>query len=509
MWEYFVEGVQLALRLDTFFMMSAGLLLGILVGALPGFTTTMALAILLPISFFLDPLVGIPFLIGVTKGGIYGGSIPAILVSIPGTGASVATTFDGPALTRKGQSRKAMEMALYASVFGDTASDIITMLFIAPIAIVALKFGPPELGAIILLSLVVITASASGVFVKGLVMLVVGLFFGLVGQDPLGGVSRFTFGLFDLRSGIPLLPMLIGVFALPEVFEALEKKGAAFVASHVAGRQGERLTLAEFRQSFRTILRSTGIGAAIGAIPGMGQVVAAMVGYTAAKNASPHPERFGKGELEGVAAAEAANNAVNGPTMVPLLTLGIPGDNVTAILLGAFIAHGMRPGPQLFQDQGALVFAILVAMVLANAMFLVLGYLTIPFFAKLVTIRKSLLLPLTLVFALTGSYVYQSSPFDLLLMVFFGVFGYVAKKLRFDVSPMVMGFILGPVLEYSLGQTLSLAQGDFLGFVFVERPIASATLLLTPVVTWLLWRRAMRLRREQAARAAGAPAPGS
>jgi len=272
MLESLLEGFQLALRLDTFLMMSIGLALGIVVGALPGFTTTMALAILLPLSFFLDPLVGIPFLIGVAKGGIFGGSIPAILVSIPGTAASIATTFDGPALTKKGESRKAMEMALFASVFGDTASDILTILLIGPIAVLALKFGPPELGAVILLSLVVIAASSSGAFVKGLLMLAFGLFFGIIGQDPIGGVSRFTFELFPLRSGIPLLPMLIGVFALPEVFEAVERRSAALFNAKVPGPEGARLSFQELRRCFRSIVRSTGIGAAIGAIPGMGQV---------------------------------------------------------------------------------------------------------------------------------------------------------------------------------------------------------------------------------------------
>jgi putative tricarboxylic transport membrane protein len=498
-WDLFVQGAPLAFRLDTLLMMSVGVLLGILVGALPGFTTTMALAILLPLSFFVNPLVGIPFLLAVTKGGIYGGSIPAILVSIPGTGASIATTFDGPALTKKGQSRKAMEMALFASAFGDTASSILTLFLIGPIALVAVKFGPPELAAVILLSLVVITASASGVFVKGLIMLGFGLFFGLMGQDPLGGASRFTFDFFQLRSGIPLLPMLIGVFALPEVFEAIERKGASFV-ENVPAREGQRLTFAEFKRCFRTILRSTWIGAAIGAIPGMGQVIAAMVGYSAAKNASKHPETFGTGELEGIAGPEAANNAVNGPTLVPLLTLGIPGDNLTAILLGAFVANGLRPGPQLFREQGPLVFGILVAMVLANVLFLVIGYVTIPLFARIVTIRKSLLLPLTVIFALTGAYAYQSNEFDIFILIFFGLFGYAARKLRFDVSPMVMGFILGPVLEYALGQTMSMSQGAFATFVFVDRPIASVVLVATPVVTFLLWHRAAKLRRGQAAR---------
>jgi putative tricarboxylic transport membrane protein len=332
-------------------------------------------------------------------------------------------------------------------------------------------------------------------------MLVLGLFFGIVGQDPLGGVARFTFDFFPLRSGIPLLPMLIGVFALPEVFEAVEKKGASLITK-AAGREGERLTYAEFKRCFRTILRSTGIGATIGAIPGMGQVIAAMVGYSAAKNASKHPETFGKGEIEGVAAPEAANNAVNAPTLVPLLTLGIPGDNLTAILLGAFVANGLRPGPQLFEEQGPLVFGILVAMVVANLLFLVIGYLTIPFFARIVTIRKSLLLPLTLLFAVTGAYAFDSNEFDLFILVFFGVLGYVAKKLRFDISPMVMGFILGPVFEYALGQTLSMSQGDFLHFIFVDRPITAVVLVATPLVTYWLWHRATKLRREQAARGA-------
>lgn len=498
MWDFFVEGAQMVLRWDTFGMISIGLLLGMFVGALPGFTTLMAMAVLLPLSFFLDPLVGIPFLIGVYKGGIYGGSIPAILVSMPGTGASVATTFDGPALTKKGKARKALEMGLFASVFGDLTSDIVTILLIGPIALIAMKFGPPELAAIILLSLIIITATTGGVLVKGLMMMMLGIFFSMVGQDPLGAMQRFTFDIFAVKSGIPLLPMLIGVFALPEILLAVERKIASLTATGFQLKEGERLTFAEFRQCFRTILRSTAIGTGIGVIPGVGQVVAAFVGYAAAKNASKTPEKFGKGELEGVAAAEAANNAVNGPTLVPLLTLGIPGDNVTAILLGAFIAQGLRPGPQLFNEQGPLVFAILIAMVAANVLFLVLGYFAIPLFAKVVTVRRSVLLPLTIVFAFAGSYVFRSDPFDLGILIFFGVFGYAAKKLRFDVTPMVMGFILGPILEYSFGQTMSLSQGNLLGYLFLDRPITSGILIATPFITAYLWWRSRRMRRAHA-----------
>jgi putative tricarboxylic transport membrane protein len=485
MWESFLQGFELAMRWDTFAMMSVGLMLGMFVGALPGFTTVMAMAILLPLSFFLDPLIGIPFLLGVYKGGIYGGSIPAILVSMPGTGAAVATTFDGPALTRKGKARKALEMALFSSVFGDLSSDIVTILFIGPIALIALMIGPPELAAVLFLALIVIAATSSGVFVKGLLMMTVGLFLGLIGQDPIGALSRFTFDIFAFRAGIPLLPMLIGVYALPEILTA---------------REGGRLTFAEFRACFRTICRSTVIGTTIGMIPGIGQVVAAFMGYAAAKNASKTPEEFGTGKLEGVAAAEAANNAVNGPTMVPLLTLGIPGDNITVILVGAFIAQGLRPGPQLMVEQGPLVFAILVAMVCANLLFLILGYFAIPLFAKVVTVRKSLLLPLTVVFAFAGSYVPRSDPFDLLVLVFFGAFGYLAKKLAFSVTPMVMAFILGKELEYAFGQTLVLAQGELMRYVFLERPITAVIVLATPVITYVMWRRSARLRRELAER---------
>jgi putative tricarboxylic transport membrane protein len=496
MFESFVEGIGLALRLDTMIYMSGGLFLGMFVGALPGFTTLMAMALLLPISFFLDPLLGIPFLIGVYKGGIYGGSIPAILISMPGTGAAVATTFDGPALTKKGQGRKALEMALFSSVSGDLTSDIITIALIGPIAAVALLLGPPELAAILFLALIVISATSSGVFVKGLLMLVVGLFFGMIGQDPIGALSRFSFGFPEIEAGIPLLPMLIGVFALPEIFVNIEKKASSLIKAEDLKISGARLTWAEFRSCGRTIARSTMIGTGIGMIPGVGQVVAAFMGYAAAKSASSHPETFGQGDLEGVAAAEAANNAVNGPTLVPLLTLGIPGDNLTVILVGAFIAQGLRPGPQLMEEQGALVFAILIAMVIANILFLGIGYVCIPLFARVVSLRKSFLLPITLVFAFAGTWVFRAQPFDLAVLVFFGAFGYIAKKIHFDVTPMAMGFILGPTLEYSFGQSVTLSSGHLFSYMLFERPITGAIFAITPVITYLMWRRSNRLRNQ-------------
>jgi len=444
------------------------------------------MAILLPISFFLDPIVGIPFLLGIYKGGIFGGSVPAILISMPGTGAAVATSRDGYQLTQQGKSRKALDMALFSSVFGDTVSDIFTIFMIFPIAFLVMQFGPPELFAVLLLSLVIIAATSGSNPLKSLIMMMLGLWMSFIGTDPLGGVERFTFGLFDLKSGIPLLPMLIGLFAFPEIANVVMRNEKA---RQLASLMGERLSLAEFRRCFRTICRSTVIGTSIGVVPGLGQVVAAMMGYSAAKNASDHPETFGTGELEGVAAAEAANNAVNGPTMVPLLTLGIPGDNVTAILLGAFVAQGLRPGPQLFEDQGATVFAILVAMVFANLMFLVIGYLSIPFFSRLVTIKVSILIPIVIMFAFAGAYVFRSDSVDLLMLVVFGLIGIIARMGKFDVMPMVMGFILGPPMEYAFGQTVAMTNGDTVNFFLGERWGALGILLAIPVIGILLWNR--------------------
>lgn len=484
--EQFVEGATMAMRVDTVVMITIGLFSGMLVGALPGFTTLMAMAILLPLSFFLDPLVGIPFLLGVYKGGIFGGSIPAILVSMPGTGAAVATSIDGYKLTRKGESRKALDMALFSSVIGDTFSDLLTIAMIFPIAILVMQFGPPELFAVLLMSLVIIVVTAGRNPLKGLVMMLLGLWLAQIGTDPMGGVERFTFGIFELKSGIPLLPMLIGVFALPELVYAVMRSDRV---GGFAKLVGERLSRAEFRRCIPTIRRSTLIGTSIGIVPGLGQVVAAMMGYSAAKNASDHPETFGEGEIEGVAAAEAANNAVNGPTLVPLLTLGIPGDNVTAILLGAFVAQGLRPGPQLFEEQGAVVFGILLAMVLANLLFVIIGYLSIPFFARIVTIKTGLLVPIVVMFAFAGAYVFRSDTTDVLMLVGFGLFGLLARAARFDVMPMVMGFILGGPLEYAFGQTVAMAGDTPWRFAFLERPGMLGVLTATPIAGYVLWRR--------------------
>ncbi|HXV10994.1 MAG TPA: tripartite tricarboxylate transporter permease [Burkholderiales bacterium] len=485
MFEAFLQGFSLLLRIDTYVYIALGLTIGMFVGAMPGLTTTLAVAVLLPISFKLEPMVGIPFLIGITKGGIFGGSISAILVGIPGTGASIATTFDGPALTRQGKGRKALEMALYSSVTGDLISDVITLMLIGPIALLTLLIGPPEVFAIIIFSLVLISSVSSESGIKGGIAAFLGLGLGFIGTDATTGATRLTFGLEALTGGIPLIPLIIGVFAIPEILAAVESRAARFIDEHVdLSKAGERLRWHELRRSIRTILRSTLIGTGIGVVPGVGQVVAAFVGYSAAKRASKHPETFGKGELDGIAGPEAANNAVNGPTLVPLLTLGIPGDNITAILLGAFVAHGMRPGPQIFQEQGPLMYALLLSFIIANVIFLLLGLFLIKPFAQAMQMKKAYLLPLILALAFVGA-LSTGDTSDIGIMVVIGLCSYVMRKAGFDLAPLVIAFVLAEPIEYTLSQSLLYAHGSPFHYLFADRPIAS--FFLVSALIWIAW----------------------
>lgn len=500
MFESFLQGFELLLRFDIYFYIAAGLIVGMFVGAMPGLTTILAMAVLLPVSFKLEPMLGIPFLIGVYKGGIYGGSISAILVGIPGTGASIATTFDGPKLTRQGKGRKALEMGLYSSTIGDVISDIVTLVMIGPIALIILLIGPPEVFAIIIFSLILIASVSSGSGIKGGIAALLGLGLGLVGTESIDGETRMTFGLTALSGGIPLIPLVIGVFALPEIFDAVENRAKSFIDASVdLSKTGEGLRWSEFKRSIRTILRSTAIGTGIGMVPGVGQVVAAFVGYAAAKRASKHPERFGKGELDGVAGPEAANNAVNGPTLVPLLTLGIPGDNVTAILLGAFVAHGLRPGPQIFNEQGALLYAILIAIVLANILFLALGYFLLKPFAKAIQLQKAYLIPVIVALAFVGT-LSTGAASDLGIMFVAGLCSYILRKLKFDLAPLIIAFVLAEPIELRLSQSMLYARGDILGYLFIDRPIASMFLLAG--IAWIFgmaFRRFVRRSHRSAA----------
>lgn len=490
-----LAGLYLFLRPDVFGSIGIGVSLGVVVGALPGLTATMAVAILLPLTFFVSPILGIPFLVALTKGAIYGGSIPAILINTPGTGAAAATVLDGYPLAKQGKSRKALEMALFASVAGDGISDIITLFGIGFLASIALLVGSPEYFSIILWSFMIIAVLTGRSIVKGLIAAFFGLFLSTIGLDPLIGVRRFTFGMLDLTGGLSIIPMIIGLFAISEILRQSERKMgekeskelSSLFSKNIFKKKGEGLTLREFKECGRTILRSAFIGTGIGTIPGIGQVVSAFVCYGIAKGSSKHPEKFGKGSLEGVAAAETGNNAVNGASLMPLLVFGIPGDIVTAVLLAAFLVQGLRPGPRLFATQGPIVYSILWALLFSNVVLLILGYFALRYIALIARFPKYILFPSVASLCFVGSYSVNNSLFDVFVAVVFGAIGYIMNEFKFPIPPLLITFILGPLFESSLGQSLIMSGGSLL--IFVYRPISLAFLILTPITLIFLLKR--------------------
>ncbi len=490
MFDTILEGIMLALSWQAVGMVALGVFAGITVGAIPGLTSVMATAILVPFSFFMPPVLGLPFLLGIHKGSLFGGAIPAILANTPGTAPGAATCLDGYPLALKGEAKSAIHMALYASTLGDTFSDICLILMAFPLAMIGLLFGPTEYFSLLVMGLSVIASVTGNSVVKGLLCALMGGLLGLVGMDAITGAERFTFGIANLEGGMGLVPLLIGLFAVSEVLIQAEKSAVEMSrrpeGAHLKG--GRPLSLIELRRSARTILRSSFIGTTIGIIPATGASIAAFIGYGAAKRASKTPEEFGKGCYEGVAASEAANSSVAGADLIPTLTLGIPGGASAAILMGAFIAQGLRPGPMLFQEHASTIYAIFTLLLLGNPIMLVQGWFLTGLFARLVTIPKAILFPGVLLFCAVGSYVYHNDLGDVRLALIAGVFGYGLRKLDFPIAPLVIAFILTPMAERSMKQALLLSHGDL--SVFFTRPISAFFLAVTAVVVvTTVWKR--------------------
>lgn len=457
-------------------MICLGVLVGVVVGAIPGLTTSMAMALAVPVTFFMPPLLGIPFLVGLYKGGVYGGSIPAILIATPGTGAAVATVADGYALSQKGKGKLALQTALYASVMGDFLSDIVFIVFIAQLVLLARYFGPPEYFAVFVFSLMIISLSAGTTPAKGLLSAALGLLLSVVGTDT-AGQWRFTFGVVDLVSGFAFVPLLIGLFAFSVIIENIANANTREPVAADTKGTGSNLSWSQMKSLLPTIFRSTGIGILIGAIPGIGQPVAAMLGYSAAQRFSKRPEEFGKGSLEGIAGAEAGNNAVNGPSLIPLFTFGIPGDIITSVMLGAFMAQGLRPGADLFVNHGDTMYAILMGMVLANFIVVVIGLALAGQIARLVKLPRYLLLPSVVALCVIGAYAVNNSIFDVGVMAAFGFVGYIMRRQEIPMAPLVITLLLSHEMENSLIRTLIVFKGNLLGFA--DRPIALTLLVLT------------------------------
>ncbi|MCP4400847.1 MAG: C4-dicarboxylate ABC transporter permease [bacterium] len=494
MFEYLIPAAQLFFTIQNLIVVSLGLFIGITIGAIPGLNVPMTVALLLPITFYMEPVAGIMLLLGVYKGGTYGGSISAILLNTPGAPAAVVTSLDGYPLAQQGKAGKALRASIYGSVLGELFSDLILITIAGQIAMLALKFGPTEKFSLVFFALSTIGVISSEHKMKGIAAGVLGIFIHMIGADPISGSSRFMFGIFNLIGGIPFLPFLIGLFAISEFFMQIERKAAADtkdVVVPVSKKHADNyVTWQEFKGNIKTILRSSLIGLGIGALPGSGSAISAFVSYGAAKNASKHPEQFGKGSLEGVFAAETGNNAVCGGALIPLLTLGIPGDAITAIMLGVFLVHGLVPGPDLFVKSGDMIYAIFIGLIVASILHFFIASLGLRIFIKILSVSRSLLFSTVVVICIAGAFTGNSSIFDVYVMILFGLIGYTMKKFHFPVAPLLMGYILGPLLETSLVQTLILSDGSILPIF--TRPISLFFVLLT--VFFIVWTVFMQRR---------------
>ena len=457
-----------------------GVSVGIVIGAMPGLTATMGVAILLPFTFGMDPVSGLTMICGVYFGGIYGGSVTAILLKIPGTPAAAATAIDGFELTNKGMAGIALGTATISSFVGGTLS-IFVLIFMAPLlAGVALQFSASETFALAVFGLSIIASIAGKSLIKGLISGFVGLLFATVGLDPMGGFPRFTGGFADLMT-VPFIPVMIGLFAAAEAFKAMEDNGRITTKAAKLGRILPPWRI--YRGMLWTVLRSTGLGVFIGSIPGAGADIAAFVAYNEAKRFSKTPENFGKGELSAVAACEAGANGCTGGAMLPMLTLGIPGDSVTAVMLGALTIQGLQPGPMLFKDHSGLVFTLFAGMLICYVLMLVVGLSSLRFMGKILQLPKSVLTPTIMGLCIVGTYAINNSSFDIGIMLVAGVVGYFMQKWDFPPSPIVLALIMGPMAESSFRRALSLSSGSY-DFLYT-RPI-TATLLVVAMASLLL-----------------------
>ncbi|WHH58030.1 tripartite tricarboxylate transporter permease [Petroclostridium sp. X23] len=452
-----------------------GMVFGMIIGALPGLTATMGIALLLPLTYTVSPEAGLSLLIGIFAGGIYGGSVSAILLKTPGTPAAGATLLDGYPLAQSGNAGKALTVATISSAIGGLIGAL-TLSFLAPqIARFALLFGPPEYVLLALYGLTMISYVSGKSLVKGYFAGLFGLLIATIGLDPINGFPRFTFGNLNFLNGISLLPVLIGLFAISQALESAEtydEKAAAQAAIKKLG-----ISFKEFIHILPTIIKSAFIGTFVGAIPGTGTDIAAFLSYGEAKRSSKHPEKFGTGVIEGVAAPESGNNGCVNGALIPMFTLGIPGEAATAVVLGGLMVLGLQPGPLLFKDNPQIIYTVFASTITSNLMMLVLGILGARIFAKILSLPKNIITTLIFVFAIVGSYSMRNNLFDVWITIVFGVLGYFMSKAEYPIPPVLLGMILGPMVEANLGRTLLISEGSY--SIFVTRPISIFFIVVT------------------------------
>lgn len=478
--EAFLEAVAMLTTAENIFLLLAGTAVGILVGVLPGLSVNMGLALLFPLTFTVGGMSGIVMLLGIYCGAIYGGSITAILLRTPGTPASAATTLDGyPMAIINGQPGRALSISTMASTFGGVFSTICLILFAPMLAKVALQFSKPEYFALAIFGISMITSVSNGSILKGVVGCLVGLFIATIGLDAMSGLERFTLGTLYLSGGVSFMPILIGLFALTQVFVNVED---AF--KHKQQKQHVKIDRAlpswsDFKKTLTTLIRSSCIGTFIGCVPGTGGDISSWISYDQAKRWSKDNSQFGKGDPRGIAASESGNNSIVGGAFIPVLTLGIPGDGATAIILGALMVHGMQPGPLLFVDHAADVYAIFIGMMAANIIMGLMGFSLIRAFVKVVNIPRVFLLPIIVCMALIGTYSYNNSMNDVVIMLIAGIIGYFMHKVNMGVPGVIIGIILGSLAEQNFTGALMMSDGSFT--IFLTNPICAIFLLLSVI----------------------------
>jgi len=500
MLENILSGFSSILAVGPILGIIAGVFIGITFGAIPGISCIMAIAIMLPMTFYVDPIIGITMLLAVYKAGIYGGSISAILINTPGAAASFLTAQDGHALTKAGKAGKALDISLFSSVSGEMLATMVLILVAAPISAISLQAGPIEKVFLLLFAFTVIGSMAGESIPRGLLSCCLGMLFAMVGMDSITGSSRFTFGVDELIGGFTFTPMLIGILVMPEVINVIRRRKIPhheLAITHSPNPADNRISFKEYKDVFRTILKSSGIGTFIGALPGLGSSTAAFIAYGEAKRTSKKPDEYGKGSVEGIAAAESANNAVCGSSMIPMLTLSIPGDDVAALLMGAFLIHGLTPGPMIFFEHTETIYAIFAGFLITDLFLLGIARSGFKFFVKLASLRRYYIFPCVTVFAFAGAFTAGQNMDDILVLIGFTVVGYSMRMVGLNPAVFIIGFILTPFLEQNLDQAFAIVGGDYLRFF--ASPFAWVFILLSAFFVY----SSIRMKRK----ASQAPAP--
>ena len=469
-----------------------GVALGTAVGVLPGIGPTATMGMLLPITFGFDPVTSLIMLAGIYYGAQYGGSTTAILINLPGESSAAVTAIDGHEMARRGRAGKALATAALGSFFAGTVATVVVALVATPISRAALNFGPAEFFSLIVLGLIASITLASGSTLKALAMIVLGLLLGTVGQDLGSGVPRFTFGVPELYQGLQFVSLAVGLFGVAEIIRNLE--GDMTRSVMVEKVEKLRLDRADFRRIRMPVLRGTALGSVLGVLPGAGHVLASFVSYSVEKRASKHPEEFGKGAIEGVAGPESANNAAAQTSFIPLLTLGLPANSIMALLVGALLIQGIVPGPNVINDEPELFWGLIVSFWIGNLFLVLLNLPLIGVWVKMLTIPYRWLFPAIIAFAAIGTYSLNRNAYDVYAIAFFAVLGYVLIKLGCEPAPLLLGFVLGPLLEENLRRALTISRGD--ATVFLTRPLSLTLLVLAAAAFVVAVLPAVRRKRE-------------